>query len=62
MGLFSKNKSSPVKPQPSSEDRSFPTTDERFPGSAGYRGNGIGKNAMPENRFRFVRPDGKSER
>lgn len=62
MGLFSKKKSSSVKSQPSADERAFPITDERYPGSAGYRGRNAGKNAMPENRFKFVRPDGKSER
>lgn len=61
MGLFSNKKSSSAKPQPSRDERVFSVTDERYPGSAGYRGNSIGKNAMPENRFRFVRPDGKSQ-
>lgn len=62
MGLFSKKQSSHAKPKSSPDERVFPITDERYPGSAGYRGNGIGKNAMPENRFKFVRPDGKSDR
>lgn len=30
--------------------------DDRLPGIAGYQRYGVGKNAMPENRFRFVRP------
>lgn len=60
MGFFRK-KSSPAKPEPSGADRTFPTTDERYPGSAGYRGNRLKRNAMPENRFKFVRPDGKPE-
>ena len=33
--------------------------DERLPGNAGYRGVGLKKNAMPENRFNFRRPDDK---
>ncbi|HEV2060729.1 MAG TPA: hypothetical protein VGR11_15360 [Solirubrobacteraceae bacterium] len=57
--MFSKKSSAP-KSQPTG-DRSFPITDERYPGSAGYRGYGLKKHAMPENRFKFVRPDGKSE-
>lgn len=61
MGLFSKSKSGSDKPQPNTHERVFPITDERYPGSAGYRGNSIGRNAMPENRFKFVRPDGKPE-
>lgn len=36
--------------------------DPRMPGSAGYHGNGIGKNAMPEMRFNFVRPDEQQKR
>lgn len=39
-----------------------PQQDPRLPGSAGYHGNGIGKNAMPEMRFNFVRPDEQSRR
>ncbi|MFP5364851.1 MAG: hypothetical protein ACLGI5_19200 [Thermoleophilia bacterium] len=38
------------------------TSDARLPGSAGYIGNGIGKNAMPERRFTFVRPDQQNRR
>jgi hypothetical protein len=37
------------------------TEDDRYPGFAGYRGYGLKKNAMPENRFKFVRPDGRSQ-
>lgn len=33
--------------------------DDRLPGNAGYRGVGLKKNAMPENRFNYRRPDGK---
>lgn len=62
MGLFSKKNSSSVKRQPSSDERAFPITDARYPGSAGYGGKNRGRNAMPENRFKFVRPDGRSER
>lgn len=60
MGLFSKPgkhlKSEPSWPKPSS------SSDERYPGAAGYTGVGLKKNAMPEHRFTFVRPDGKSDR
>lgn len=33
--------------------------DQKLPGNAGYRGVGLKKNAMPENRFSFRRPDDK---
>lgn len=46
---------------PSTASQHGSAADPKLPGSAGYRGNGIGKNAMPENRFKFVRPDGKSQ-
>lgn len=59
MGLFGK-KSKPAK-QESSEPRTFPPGDERYPGNAGYNGYGLKKNAMPEHRFKFVRPDGRSD-
>ena len=54
MGLFSKKgkhlKSEPSWTKPSDE------ADERFPGLAGYTGVGLKKNAMPENRFKYVPP------
>ena len=58
MGLFSKKKhlkSEPSWPGPG------PDADERYPGLAGYTGNGLKKNAMPEHRFKYVppRPDNK---
>jgi len=56
MGLFSR-KSQSAKPPP----RTFPPGDDRYPGNAGYSGVGLKKNAMPEHRFTFVRPDGKSQ-
>ena len=59
MGLFSR-KRTPATPPPSVEKR-YPITDERLPGCAGYGTTSLKKNAMPEHRFRFVRPDGKSE-
>ena len=59
MGLFRK-KGHSAKLAPSAT-RTFPSADERYPGSAGYNGVGLKKNAMPEHRFKFVRPDGKSE-
>ena len=59
MGLFRK-KSSSAK-QPETPPRTFPLADERYPGNAGYNGFGLKKNAMPEHRFRFVRPDGKPD-
>ena len=61
MGLFSR-KRTPAPPAPSAEPpRSFPPGDERYPGLAGYQGQGLKKNAMPEMRFKFVRPDGKPD-
>jgi hypothetical protein len=60
MGLFSR-KSTPAPLAPSAEQRSFPPGDERYPGLAGYQGQGLKKNAMPEMRFKFVRPDGKPD-
>ena len=54
MGLFSKKgkhlKSEPSWPTPSEQG------DERYPGLAGYTGNGLKKNAMPEHRFNYVPP------
>lgn len=54
MGLFSKKgkhlKSEPSWPRPSDSG------DERLPGLAGYTGNGLKKNAMPEHRFNYVPP------
>ena len=60
MGLF-KRKSTPATPAPSAPERTIPPGDERYPGVAGYQGQGLKKNAMPEMRFRFVRPDGKPD-
>lgn len=59
MGLFSKRgkhlKSEPSWPGPPADH------DERLPGLAGYTGNGLKKNAMPEHRFNYVppKPDNK---
>lgn len=36
--------------------------DDRLPGIAGYQGYRIGKNAMPERRFNFVRPGDQQRR
>ena len=54
MGLFSK----PGKHLKSEPSWSKPTEDgdERYPGFAGYTGVGLKKNAMPENRFKYVPP------
>jgi hypothetical protein len=60
MGLFSR-KNTPAPPAPSTRQQSFPPGDERYPGVAGYQGQGLKKNAMPEMRFKFVRPDGKPD-
>jgi hypothetical protein len=59
MGLI-RRKNKLDKPPPS-ELRTFPPADERYPGAAGYNGMGLKKNAMPEHRFKFVRPDGKTD-
>ncbi len=60
MGLFKKKKSGPpatqVHGQPTQQD------DDRLPGRAGYSGYGLKKNAMPENRFQYVRPGDKDGR
>ena len=58
MAFWSKikpDKSAHPEPQPTQQ---MPTSeeDERLPGIAGYKGYGIGKNAMPERRFNFKRP------
>lgn len=47
---------------PSTASQYATANDPKLPGAAGYHGNGIGKNAMPEKRFSFVRPDEKSQR
>ena len=61
MGLFTK-KSSPDTPSPSVGTLPTAPTDSRYPGLAGYVGTtGLKKNAMPELRFKFVRPDGKPD-
>ena len=60
MGLFNK-KSRPVPPPPSVGQWASAATDDRYPGVAGYVSSGLKKNAMPELRFTFVRPDGKPE-
>ena len=61
MGLFSR-KRTPAPPEPSTVPRATPPGDERYPGIAGYQGvAGLKKNAMPERRFKFVRPDGKPD-
>ena len=53
MGLFSK-KGKHLKSEPSWSKPS--ESDERYPGLAGYTGVGLKKNAMPENRFKYVPP------
>lgn len=55
--LFKKSKK--TKPGTSTWTEPNQAGDERLPGNAGYRGVGLKKNAMPENRFNFRRPDGK---
>lgn len=57
MGFFSRKKN--AAKQALQEKGMFnpdPGADERYPGSAGYSGYGLKKNAMPENRFKFVPP------
>jgi len=61
MGLF-RRKSTPAPPESSTVPRTIAPGDERYPGIAGYQGvSGLKKNAMPERRFTFVRPDGKPD-
>ncbi len=60
MGLFSK-KSSPATPPPSPSEWLTTPADDRYPGLAGYVSSDLEKNAMPELRFKFVRPDGKPD-
>lgn len=36
--------------------------DDRLPGIAGYQRYGVGKKAMPENRFNFVPPRDQQRR
>lgn len=57
MGLFKKKTHGP----PADREHGRPTDrdDSRLPGRAGYSGYGLKKNAMPENRFKYVRPDEK---
>lgn len=60
MGLFKKRNSGP----PATKEHGRPTAqdDPRYPGRAGYSGNGLKKNAMPENRFQYVRPEDQRKR
>ena len=46
----------PVGPLPATTQH-----DDRLPGVAGYSGYRIGKNAMPEHRFNFVRPSDRKQ-
>jgi hypothetical protein len=46
------------------QNQGGPPADDGLPGSAGYPIGKLakrGKNAMPPQRFRFVRPDGKPD-
>ena len=60
MGLFKKRAAAEpdVEPEPQEESAPRPVLvdDDRLPGSAGYSGR-AGRNAMPNQRFKFVRPD-----
>ncbi len=61
MGIW-KKKSKRPQAAPQVQRDSAASGDPRMPGIAGYQGiGGLPKNAMPDNRFRFVRPDGKPE-
>lgn len=53
MGLFSKKKHLKSEPSWAGPPADH---DERLPGVAGYTGNGLKKNAMPEHRFNYVPP------
>lgn len=63
MGLFKRQKRQPASarnvhraPTPA------PPGDPTLPGSAGYRGTArLPKNAMPQSRFTYVRPDRKPD-
>lgn len=60
MGLFKKSSSGP--PSTRVHGQSTNQDDDRYPGRAGYAGYGLKKNAMPENRFKFVRPSDQKQR
>lgn len=75
MGLFSKQAEQsaafvPPEPAPitSVDSSALPlgkhgqAPDPRLPGLAGFVGVGLRKNAMPEMRFNFVRPDQQQQR
>lgn len=62
MGLFKRQQRQPA---PARSEYRAPASagDSSLPGSAGYRGTArLPKNAMPQSRFRYVRPDGKPDR
>lgn len=60
MGLFKKR--STIPPSTRVHGEATPQDDNRYPGRAGYSGYGLKKNAMPENRFIFVRPEDQNKR
>jgi hypothetical protein len=63
MGLFKKQKQRERPVADTDKPRTYqaaPPGDPNLPGIAGYHGLGpLPKNAMPESRFNYRRPDGK---
>lgn len=57
---FWKRKST-AQPDESATHEPAAESDPKLPGSAGYAGVGLRKNAMPEQRFNFVRPDDRQD-
>lgn len=56
-----KKRTTTAEPDRRPQNPPDPGADPTLPGSAGYSGSCQGKNAMPENRLNFVRPDGEAE-
>lgn len=65
MGLFSNSSRDKYASKAQIQDNQ-PTwpepQDPRLPGIAGYVGMGLKKNAMPEMRFNYVRPEDQPKR
>ena len=63
MGLFRKRSEQPAQPEPPQQQAAPQRpNDPRLPGVAGFHGVGLKKNAMPEMRFEYVRPDQQQRR